>query len=512
MRDSKPLKKFYDRICAFLSMKNISWIVFILFVILLIPVCYLSFVNRASGDDYGYGVYTRAAWLTSHSLAEVAKAIGTTIKEYYESWQGTWFSIAVFALQPEVFSDNAYVIVVFLMLFLWIGSTLLLFWQIFKLECGFDSWNCLLITLVYLIISIQFVPSTKSAIFWFNGCAHYMIPFVMCQMVILLLIRFTQKYKIRYLTTISILMSLLGGSSYQPALFALIVSVYICLLDYLKQKNKKIFLLIIPILLETIGLIISMKAPGNKIRGGEEFGFSLMKAFITIGRCFAEGAKTAGGYLQERPLVFVGLAVLFLIFLENYSGQVWKARWKHPVIAALALVCLYCAMQAPALYANVEVSRGVDNTNFLVFLLAVTGCLGILASCISSRLKMSKAILHRDIIIPGFFCCLIFLICFRSNVKSSTSWVSLEYIRTGQAADYKEQMELQTAILTDKNVKDAVIPFINDDQGPLMSMPATADPDAWTNSVMKQFYGKNSVVAVPRKDWEENRRGDGLHD
>ena len=96
--------------------------IFIVFVLLLIPICYLSFVNRASGDDYGYGIYTRAAWLTSHSLIQVAKAIGATVKQYYYSWQGTWFSIAVFALQPELFSDNAYVIVVFLMLFLWIGN------------------------------------------------------------------------------------------------------------------------------------------------------------------------------------------------------------------------------------------------------------------------------------------------------------------------------------------------------------------------------------------------------
>lgn len=511
MGDSKPIKKFYNRICGFLSMKNISWIIFILFVLSLVPVCYLSFVNRASGDDYGYGVYTRAAWMRSHSLVEVAKAIGVTVKQYYEGWQGTWFSIAVFSLQPEVFNDNAYVIVVFLMLFLWIGSTCLLLWQIFKMECGFDGWSCILIILIYLMISIQFVPSTKSAIFWFNGCAHYMLPFSMCQIVVWALIRFTKEYRFYYLVIISILMALLGGSSYQPALFALISLVYICLLDYLENKNIKIISLVIPVLLELVGLIISMIAPGNKVRGGEKFGFSILNVLVTIGRCFTEGARTVLGYLREKPLVFVGLAVLFLIFLETCRGQNPKEGWLHSIIKILALICLYCAMQAPALYANVEVSRGVDNMNFLVFLLAAIGCIEILASCASSKLEMPKAVLHRNIVIPGLFCCIILLGCFRSNVKSGTSWLSMEYIRSGQAADYKEQMDQQTKILTDKNVKDAVIPFVNDDQGPLMSMPATANPDAWTNSVMKQFYGKNSVVAIPREDWE-NGKGDAFHD
>ena len=511
MKEDRFIKKFYDRICKFLSVKNISWVAFFFFVISLIPICYLSFFNRASGDDYGYGVYTRAAWMGSHSLMEVAKAVGETVRQYYVSWQGTWFSIAVFSLQPEVFQDHGYVLVVFLMLFLWIGSTILLFWQLFKKECGFSRRSVLLVIWVYLLISIQFVPSTKSAIFWFNGCAHYMLPFAMCQIVVWSLIRFVKNYQIRYLALCSALMLLLGGSSYQPALFSLIVSGYFMLLFFLEHKNKKVFLLLIPVILETIGLVISMKAPGNKVRGGEEFGLSFGRAFGTIGKCFLEGARDAAGYLQEKPLVFVGLAVLFLILLEaNISTG--KKRQKHPLIGMLALLCLYCAMQAPEIYAGVEVSRGVDNTNFLVFLLAALGCLEIMASWIIERMGTEESLLHKKVVIPGLFCCFVLLAFLRSGIKNSTSWVCLEYIGSGQAADYKEQMELQTSILTDERVKNAVIPFINDEQGPLMSMPATDDPGAWTNFVMSQFYGKDCVIAMPRSEWEEKRKGDGFYD
>ena len=505
MNKSKSPQKLYGRACVMLSVKNISMVSLLLFIISLIPICGLSFVNRATGDDYGYGAFTRAAWMQTHSLIEVAKAIGVTISQYYDGWQGTWFSIGVFALQPEVFSDKAYVIVVFLMLFLWIGSTVLLFRKILKEAYGLDKWSLVLFLTVYLLIGVQFIPSTRSSIFWFNGCAHYMLPFAMCQVIVWCLICYKKKYQLRYLAGISILMALLGGSNYQAALFALIVLIYIGTASFLKDKDKRIFLLGIPFAVEMIGLVISMKAPGNKVRGGEEFGFSAGKAVVTIGKCFTEGIRTVVGYWQEKPIVFVGLAVLFLVVLEGAKKAGNREKQQYPGIVTAALLCLFFAMQAPALYADVEVSGGVHNMNFLVFLLAAAGSLSVYAASIAEKIRGSQNEIHRNIFIPGLFLCVILAALFRSDLKGSTSWITIEYIKSGQAADYKAQMDIQTKILTDENVTDAVIPFVNDQQGPLMSMPATDDPTAWTNTVMKQFYRKNSVLGIPREEWEELR-------
>ena len=79
----------------------------------------------------------------------------------------------------------------------------------------------------------------------------------------------------------------------------------------------------------------------------------------------------------------------------------------------------------------------------------------------------------------------------------------MEYITSGQASDYKQQMELQTKLLTNEELEDVVVPFVNDVQGPLMQMPVTENPQAWTNTVTREFYGKNSVVAIPREEWQE---------
>ena len=102
MQKEKGLKSVYNRICDLLSVKNITWLAIGVFILIMIPVCYLSFVNRASGDDYGYGAYTRIAWVETHSIVAVMKAVWATIKQYYYGWQGTWFSI--FYLDPETSS------------------------------------------------------------------------------------------------------------------------------------------------------------------------------------------------------------------------------------------------------------------------------------------------------------------------------------------------------------------------------------------------------------------------
>ena len=485
------------------------------FILLLIPIISLSPVNRATGDDYGFGIYTRDAWTNTHSLAETGKAACQTIKQYYYSRQGTWFSLFLFSIQPEVFHDNAYVIVAFIMLFFWIGSTCYLFRQILCKMIGFNKWSYYLITVCFLIIGIEFIPSTRSSIYWFNGCVHYILPFSMCQMVTGWLFRYIDTYKRKYLFGITVFMILLGGSNYQAALFSLIITCYMMLFVLFYKKEKRILLLLLPLFLETAGLIISMIAPGNSVRTaaeayeeGAQFGFSFTNAISTIGKSFLYALKDILIYMEERPLIFVGLFFLFLIFIISFCSENDVFKFKHPLWLTAMLFCLYSAMQAPAIYAGVPVSGGVPNTNFLVFLLTATSILLLIAEKTAARLKAlwnqdTAKKLFQIIVIPGILVCLLFTFFLRSGIKSSTSYVALRYITSGEAADYKRQMELQTKLMEDPGTEDVIVPFINDVQGPLMHMPVTDDPHSFTSWATAAFYGKNSVTAIDRNEWME---------
>lgn len=105
----------------------------------------------------------------------------------------------------------------------------------------------------------------------------------------------------------------------------------------------------------------------------------------------------------------------------------------------------------------------------------------------------------------GFFVAFLILCICRIDLKNSTDYVCYYYIRTGRAAVYKEQMDELTAILTDESVEDAVVPFIVGEQEPLVHLPVTLDKEEWSNQKMAQFFGKKSLVAIPRDEWEAQR-------
>ena len=515
MKAKEKSVQLWNKFSRWLSVKKLAIGAFAAFLLSLFPILYLTVVNRASGDDYGYGKYTRPAWVATHSLIEVAKAIGQTIRQYYYGWQGTWFSIALFTLQPEVFHDKAYIIVTPLMLLLWIGSTFYLFQEILMHHVKMDKWSYRLITILFLFVNIQFIPGKKSSLYWFNGCAHYMIPFTMCQFVLAWLLKWGRTYDKRYFIGILLFMTLLGGSNYQAALLVFLFAVYYGMYHFFHEKDKRILLLFIPLAIELAGLLVSMLAPGNKVRGGKAFGFSVGKLFGTIGLCFVQGFKDMETYLLEQPLVLIGMLILFLIILEamlirvnsdrefGSSKDRFSGLTRSPWLSCILLICLYCAMQAPALYAGVEVSQGVGNTNFQVLLLTLLGIMLILAGKLKAVVKYKQVAVHACLVIPGLLLlCIAALVC-RHGIKETTDYICYDYIRSGQAADYREQMDLQTKLLLDPQKEDVVIPGINDQQGPLMHMPVTEDANAWTNYVTADFYEKNSVVSIPRPEWME---------
>lgn len=480
--------------------KKIAIFTGIVFLVSLIPILYLSGYVHATGDDYGYGARTHQMWLSTHSVWQVLKAAGQTVQHYWIGWQGTWFTIFLMSLQPEVFWDNGYWIVPWIMLALTIFSTLYLteYVMVQKLRLPKATWiSC---TLILLLAMIQYFPSTKSGIFWYNGTAHYIIPYSMALVAIRCCWSFADRKRKKDWIAAFICMALLGGASYLAPLLVLIAVAYLILCEW--KTKKHVFYLCIPVAAELAGLIVSYLAPGNKSRGGEDFGIHGLLIVKTILECFVDGAKQIFLYLFKTPFILLCLVVIAVLLVNAFQKVRPTFDFPYPVIVAVAMFCMYCAMYAPGVYAGVELSGGVPNTIYQVFLMTVfitvIYTVGWMNHHFCKDEKMGKI---KKAVCGGLLMLALFLILVeKGTLKSSMSYQCYDYIVSGQADDYKAQMEERLSLLRNPELKNVELPAMNSDQGPLMHMEVIEDPNEWTNTVVKQFFGKESVIEVPRSE------------
>lgn len=476
-------RKNWWKVLAFLSLVSLA--------LSILPILRLSFYDRATGDDYGYGAVVRQTYLATHSLWACAVAAVNQSRSFWHSWQGTWFSTFLFAFQPESFNLNAYWITPWLSLALLIPSVFVFFRTVLVRVLKFPKEHWIILSSFACILMTQFVYSPRSALFWFNGVAHYIVPLALALYSISCAILWFDTRHVRYVVIASILMTLLGGMSYPAAILAILTVLLLWILN--AGRGRYIFAFAIPLFLEIAGLLVSVLAPGNAVRGGEGYSVTAGRIIGCIGEAIVQGTKDLPQDVLSEPLAFLILVCLIPVTMDGArKGKEAGADFHSPWLVIPWLYLTYCAMYWPGIFSGVEVSGGIPNTIWQVLVLTL-----ILAFA-----YLFGALAKRPAGVPGrvIWAVLFLLMCAvtfrgRSTVKETVDYRTYEYIASGQADDYREQMEEFYQIMTDPSVTDAVVHASNDQQGPLMHMPITEDPTNFTNDAAARFFGKNSVVA-----------------
>lgn len=482
-------------------------VIILLVCISFLPIIILFNYCHATGDDFGYGAVVKQAFDNTHSIIEMIRASYIQTKGVYDSWQGTWFTVFLFAFNPEVFGFKFYFLVPIVMFGLHVVAAILLIKLFIEKRYNLARKELWQITVLLLFCNIQFAPSYQCNLFWWVGTVHYVVPYFLGIIALYNSIRFLNEYYIKNLIGALVAFVFIGGGNYQIAIITPLVLLCYVLWNkviHSRKKAAKAFLLVVPVLLEMVGLYISIIAPGNKNRGGESFGFSMHYAIGIILKCFTTAFDTAVKYCSERTFILVIFLIYAIVMYNVISNNVKciEKNFQAPILMMIMTFCIFAASFAPELYANVGVSGGVYNTNFYIFVFGVFYIIAYVEGYLITRKGYDYA--NSYSLVRRVFCfILLIMLVFigRHSLKISTAYVSYKYIVSGQAADYKEQVILQHEILSDEDITDAVVPFINNEQGPLQQMPVTGDPDAWSNSVTASFYGKNSVVAIDRDEW-----------
>ncbi len=488
----------------------LTWMAVVIFALSLLPILALAGVDRASGDDWSFGLLTHLSWVDTHSVWQVLKAACASVQKYYFSWQGTWFSVFLFSLQPEVFSHDAYWIVPWLMTGLLIGGISDFLYCLLVRFLQISKRDFLLLDAVLLLVLIQFVPYQTSAVFWYNGAAHYTVPLALAMFACACFLRYVLDYRKRDLVLASVWLTLLGGTNYLTAIFGLGMFLLFVVLFFF--RDRRALFMLIPMTLETAALLVSALAPGNAVRGGPQYHITAAGIVRAIGKAMAQGAEGMWKFFWDYPVAMAAMIVIAVLLWDILRETVprRKLHFPCPLLVILYLWMVHCAVYWPVVFvggsvSDGSVSVGVPNTIFWVFILMLFGSLLYGLGWICEKSGGGEEKLRLPVYLSGFAAAFLILGICRLDLKNSTDYACYYYIRTGRAAVYKEQMDELTRILTDESVEDAVVPFIVGEQEPLVHMPITLDKEEWTNQKMAQFFRKKSLVAVPRDEWEAQR-------
>ena len=501
------------KIRQILSYKTISKITLITLVISLLPLLYCSFFDYATGDDLWEGAVAYHIIQSGGSVRELFEAVFAWMKADYIGWQGNWSSTFLWCFSPNVFGEKVYCITP------WIGLVSICagHWYCFKhfnqKYLGIKEEFFLILYAVITMLTIQYMPYIRGGIYWYSAMINYTFPYGLTMAIFVWLDKYLELGKRRYLIFQMLALSFLGGSGYLAIVlnFEVFVLTIVCqMFSKDKDRKKRVLHCLLPLLLLVIGFAISAMSPGNAVRGGESYGFSIGNIFYTLKECIVQGAIAIPATMWRVKLLVVVTPFIAIGVWENLKLEKCKINFRYPVIITVFLFLISCSVYAPGIYSGDELSGGVYDTLYFVFILFYF----LVIIYIVGYMKQYKGKVEPDVKfgkkkvgigqIRNIYVIVAVAICIIGTpviLNHSAYKVCVDFIVSGQLKDFEEQMQERLEILNDPIIEDVVLPEMNDQQGPFMHMPATGNPTDYVNQCIAHFYGKKSVICIPREEY-----------
>lgn len=495
----------------------------LLFVCAMVPILWMIPFDYASAEDMGFAENVHKAVANGSSFFDVIGVAVNKALELYRVWEGSWVSDFLNQFEPSVFRERAYSIVPVFAVSLICISHFVLLKVILRDLFEISNDVFLAIYFIYSIFFFQFMPSPKYGMYFYIGMVRYTLPVMLAYVITHFLIKYYLNGKKLNLIISLLLGIIVGGCGYPPAILMLTLYIMIAACFFLSAQRKKIFGLLVPFVPFCISLIISVLAPGNQMRGGGNLHAGIKEIGIVLMRSVISGVSGSfydtNFYTYIRPLFILILLVVILSFY-SYDPKSNLINTQKMVAVSICCVLLISCVYSPQELVNLEAaeansatgfSSGVHNTYYFTFMLFTT----LLSFCFGAWLKMliAKRFTDSRLLDKQWFesrimrgmavFSLLFCVSFgRHLIGNTVDYICINFISSGRLSDYDYQMRERIAILKNEDVKNAVVPQMNWDQGPLMHFTLSdEDPKAWANTCVARFYEKESVLAMDRVEY-----------
>ena len=350
-----------------ISNRALAWLCVAVLLISLLPLYVLSFYNHACYDDFGFSLLTHDRWLQTGSLLSTVDAAWDNTVGIRTTWEGTYATSFISALQPALFGENLYWITTLVLLTFFLYALWFFLRQVLLRVLHVDKTTFLTALCAMAFVMVQFVPEMCEAFFWFNGGVAYTLLWSMALWRFGVWIAFLQsesrKSQWLYGILLVFLTVVVGGAKYSTLLFAALVDVLMAACAFIRKRRTRWFELAVFVLL-MICFVFNMTAPGNTVRAATLGGdVSAPKAVL---QAFYFGLALAGSWFSL-PLMVVWALVAWQL-CDALRGSPF--RFSHPVWITIGCVCLFCAQFAPTLYTGNYIGDGrTVNTYFYTFVI-----------------------------------------------------------------------------------------------------------------------------------------------
>lgn len=156
-----------------LSNRVLVWLCVAALLVSLLPLYALSFYNHACYDDFGFSILTHDAWRDTGSWLETFRAAMANTVEIRQTWEGTYATSFISALQPAVSGEHLYWLTTLVLLSFFLIAVWFFLRQVLGRMLKADKTTFWMAFCSVSFVMIQFVPDLSEAFFWFNGGVAY---------------------------------------------------------------------------------------------------------------------------------------------------------------------------------------------------------------------------------------------------------------------------------------------------------------------------------------------------
>lgn len=475
--------------------KYTAIVLLVLMCISLLPVMYVGRYNHPTGDDYFYGVETKAVIENGGNVFDVLGEAFQGVAEQYERWQGTYSAMFLMHLPPNVFAEGAYAGVTAGLILLFTGA---LFYCLKPIVCVWmkgSKYLWMILSSVYVLICIQTVPFIGESFFWYNGSMYYTGYYGVTMFFLGMLCRYLicpKKYHMPILTLFALF---LAGGNYVSLLPCILIVATLTALLVWKRSKKGIASGVLTLCM-LMGLAVSAMAPGNQNRQEGLFEMSAIKAIL---KSLYQGIKYVYSWTG---IWWLMAAVLLTPFMWNSVHKI-KFRFRYPLVVIGLSYGIFCSMACPTFYAMNStgparvlaiVYYGLMAFTFFAYYYLLGWMYQRLADKKREVVSQTKAKGRMAWIGFALSFVLLFAVQLATGKVQECSMVrAIKVLESGEAVAYHREYQDRLELLRDDSVQDVVfLPYVNQPDM-LYVGDFTGDVNNINNVRIAAYWEKNSL-------------------